>query len=63
MARKNYYGAQFNQSPTIVEKAGAEDLLKLQKALDDRLVESMPMHTQLNVSAGKQEIIESGYLI
>ena len=47
----------------IVEKAGAEELLKLQKALDDRLVESMPMHTQLNVSAGKQEIIESGYLI
>ena len=24
MARKNYYGAQFNQSPTIVEKAGAD---------------------------------------
>ena len=47
----------------IVEKAGAEDLLKLQKALDDRLAESLPMQTQLGYSFHKDEIIESGYLI
>ncbi len=47
----------------IVEKAGAEDLLKLQRALDDRLAESMPMTTQLGGSFGKGEIIESGFLI
>lgn len=47
----------------IVEKAGAEELLKLQKALDDRLAESLPMNTQLSFSPGKQEIIESGYMI
>ena len=47
----------------IVEKAGAEELLKLQKALDDRLAESMPMQTQLGGSFGRGEIIESGFLI
>ena len=47
----------------IVDKAGAEDLLKLQKALDDRLAESMPMTTQLGFGMGRDEIIESGYLI
>lgn len=37
MARKNYYGAQFNQSPTIVEKAGAdiEDVRNLIMKFDD----------------------------
>ena len=48
---------------SIVEKAGAKDLLKLQKALDDRLAESMPMQTQLGDSFGKREIVESGYLV
>jgi len=48
---------------SIVEKAGAEELLKLQKGLDDRLAESMPMHTQLGCSFGKGEIVESGFLI
>ena len=47
----------------IVEKAGAPELLKLQKALDDRLAESMPMQTQLGGSFRKEEIIESGFLI
>ncbi len=47
----------------IVEKAGAEELLKLQKALDDRLAESMPMTTQLGGSFARGEIIESGFMI
>ena len=48
---------------SIVEKAGAEELINLQKALDDRLAESMPMYTQLGGSFGKGEIVESGFLI
>ncbi len=48
---------------SIVDKAGAEDLLKLQKALDDRLAESMPMVSQLEHSFGGSEVIESGFLI
>ena len=47
----------------IVEKAGAEELLKLQKALDERVAESFPVTTQLGGSFGKSEIIESGYMI
>jgi hypothetical protein len=47
----------------IVEKAGAEELLKLQKALDDRLAESMPLTCQLGGSFGKNDIIESGFMI
>ena len=47
----------------IVEKAGAEELLRLQQALDDRLAECMPMQTQLGGSFRKEEIIESGFLI
>ena len=47
----------------IVEKAGAEDLLKLQKALDERVAESFPVVTQLGGSFGDREIIESGFMI
>ena len=47
----------------IVEKAGSDDLLKLQKALDDRLAESMPMNCQLGGTFRKDEIVESGFLI
>ena len=47
----------------IVEKAGAEELLKLQKALDERVAESFPVTTQLGGSFSKSEIIESGYMI
>ena len=47
----------------VVEKAGAEDLLKLQKALDERLAESFPVTTQLGGSVTKGEIIENGFLI
>ena len=47
----------------IVEKARAEELLKLQKALDERVAECFPVTTQLGGSFGKSEIIESGYMI
>ena len=48
---------------SVVEKAGAEELLKLQKALDERVAESFPMTCQLGNSFGQGEIIESGFLI
>jgi hypothetical protein len=47
----------------IVEKAGAEDLLKLQKALDERVAESFPVVTQLGGNFGDREIVESGFMI
>ena len=47
----------------IVEKAGAEELLKLQKALDERLAESLPAVTQLGGTFRNGEIVESGFLI
>ena len=47
----------------IVEKAGAEDLLKMQKALDARLMESMPAMCQLDSTFSKGEIVESGFMI
>lgn len=47
----------------VVEKAGAEELLKLQKALDARLAESYPVTCQLGNSFAKNDIIESGFMI
>ena len=47
----------------IVEKAGAEDLLKFQKALDQRLAESLPATCQLGHTFGKGELLESGFMI
>ena len=47
----------------VVEKAGAEELLKLQKALDERVAESYPVTCQLGHSFAKNDIIESGFMI
>ena len=47
----------------IVDKAGAEDLLKMQKALDQRLAESLPVTCQLGHGFGKNEGLEKGFLI
>ena len=48
---------------SIMEKAGAEDLMKLRKALEIRFAESMPMMTQLVDVNKEAEPIESGFLI
>lgn len=48
---------------SVVQKVGAEELLKLKEALEDRLAESMPMKTQLGNSFAKGEVIESGFMI
>ena len=47
----------------VVEKAGAEELLKLRKALQDRFAESYPTKTQLGGTFSKGEIIEGGFMI
>ena len=47
----------------VMKTAAAEDLLKLKEALEERLAEMMPVMTQLGGSVGKQEIVESGFLI
>lgn len=47
----------------VVEKAGTEELLKLQKALDERVAESYPVTCQLGNSFAKNDVIESGFMI
>ena len=56
-------GAEEPVLRSIVKTAAAEDLQKLQTALDERLAESMPMQTQLKSRGDGREIIESGFLI
>lgn len=48
---------------SVAQKAGAEDLLKLKTALEDRLAACMPMRTQLGGSFRAQDPVESGFLI
>ena len=47
----------------VVKCAAAEDLMKLKGALEEKLVQSMPVMTQLGCSLGQQEEIESDFLI
>lgn len=47
----------------VVSNAAPENLLKMKDALETRLVESLPIQTQLGVSFGKGEAVESGFLI
>jgi len=56
-------GAEEPVLRSIVNTAGAEDLLKLKAALENRLAESLPMVTQLSGSFPKNEEIESGFMI
>ena len=48
---------------SLARTAGAEDLLALKEALEQRLNEMLPVATQLMGSTGKGEIVESGFLI
>jgi len=48
---------------SVMEKAGAEELLQMKQALEVRLSESMPMQTQLRLNAKPGQAVESGYLI
>ena len=48
---------------SVMEKAGAEDLMKLKSALEERLRECMPVVTQLGIGNDKREAVESSFLI
>ena len=48
---------------SLAKTAAAEDLLALRDALQGRLDESLPVFTQLGGFAGKDEEVESGFLI
>ena len=48
---------------TLAQKAGAEELLRLKAALEQRMAEMMPMQSQLLASFEKTEAVESGFLI
>ena len=47
----------------VAEKAGAEDLMKLKDALQNRFDQMMPVVTQLMGSMNQAEGVESGFLI
>ena len=48
---------------TLMEKAGADELMKLKEALDRRLAQMMPVSSQLLMTNEKPDAVESGYLI
>ena len=48
---------------SIMEKAGAEDLMELKAALEVRMAQLLPAQTQLSLAMGTQETVESGFLI
>ena len=47
----------------LAQKAGAEELLRLKEALEQRLAEMMPMQSQLMTSFEREDAVESGFLI
>ena len=56
-------GADRDVLQGVVKNAAAEDLQKLKAALEKRLEESLPVQSQLGVSFGGRDEIESGFLI
>ncbi len=47
----------------VMSRAGADDLDRIKKALEDRLAETMPVVTQLGTFRGKEAQVESGFLV
>ena len=47
----------------LVQKAGAQELMRLKEALERRMAEMMPMQSQLLATFDKEETVESGFLI
>ena len=56
-------GAEKDVLQNVVEKAAAEDLMKLKGALEEKFAQQMPVVTQLGGFRGTDEGIESGFLI
>jgi len=48
---------------TLMEKAGADELMKLKEALNRRLAQMMPVSSQLLMTNEKPDAVESGYMI
>ena len=48
---------------SLAKRAAAEDLLALKEALEARVNEMLPVYTQLGGKLGKQDALESGFLI
>ena len=48
---------------SLAKRAAAEDLLVLKEALEARVNEMLPVYTQLGGKLGKQDALESGFLI
>ena len=48
---------------SIMDKAAPEDLIKMKASLEERFRECMPMVTQLGIGSGKQEAVESSFLV
>ena len=48
---------------SLVQKAGAQELMRLKEALERRMAEMMPMQSQLLATFDKEETVESGFLI
>ncbi|MBQ8237417.1 MAG: hypothetical protein IJZ39_04655 [Oscillospiraceae bacterium] len=48
---------------SVFGSASGDDLLAVKTALENRLAESLPMVTQLGCSFGKEQEVESGFLI
>ncbi len=48
---------------SVMEKAAAEELVKLKEALTERMRQCMPVEMQLPGRGGKERAIESGFLI
>ena len=48
---------------SVFGNAAGEDLMAVKAALEDRLVQSLPMVTQLGHGFGKEQELESGFLI
>lgn len=47
----------------VMSRAGADDLDRIKKALEDRLAETMPVVTQLGTFRGKEAQVDSGFLV
>ena len=56
-------GAEEPVLRSVVEKAAAEDLLKLKEALQLRYSQCMPMERQLGLAENPGEGLESGFMI
>ena len=48
---------------SLVQKAGAQELMRLKEALERRMAEMMPMQSQLMTSFEREDAVESGFLI